>query len=155
MKSVLLILAGTKTPDAAIESAAALAKKESSRLVALYILEPGLTSGVFDTFTDIGFIGDKPSTELSESLMKDFRQRGYEELGRAQVKAMEIGVDFEPVLVQGDFVSTALDGVEKYGACAVVVVRPVKKHLINYFSKSPVDELKASAPCEVLVFDEK
>lgn len=155
MKNVLLILAGTKTPDSMIESAADIAKKESAMLVALYILEPGKASEVFDTFTDIGFIGDKPTTELSESLMKDFRQRGYEELGRAQIKAMELGVDFEPVFVQGDYVTSALEAIEKYGASSVVAGRSRKKHLVDYFSKSPVDELKASAPCEVIVFDEK
>lgn len=154
MKNVLLILAGTKTPDAMIEAAAAIAKKESSRLIAVYILEPGKASEVFDTFTDIGFIGDKPTTELSESLMKDYRQRGYEELGRAQMKAMELGVDFEPDLEEGDYVSTALDAIEKWSVGVALAVRPKKKHLINYFSKTPLEDLIAGAPCEVMVFDE-
>lgn len=157
MKNVLLVLTGTGTPDKAIEYAASTAAKEKARLVALYILEEGLANEVFDTFTDIGFIGDKPSQELSESIMKDYRQRGYEELGRVQIKAMEEGVEFEPLMEQGEFVSKVVEQIGRWDASIAVLVRRKKKgRLFKYFSRSLADEVKQKAAgCEAVIFEEE
>ena len=91
-------------------------------LVALYLLEAGAANDAFDTFSDIGFIGDKPSAQVSEAIMKEMRQRGYEELGRVQIKAMEEGVAFEPLLEDGEPVSSGalghrVDGNNDGSAC--------------------------------------
>ncbi len=153
-KKVLLVLSTSQTSEEAVDYAVNRAKKEGARLVALYLLEAGLAGEVFDTFSDIGFIGDRPSTELSESIMKEYRQRGYEELGKVQIKAMEEGVDFEPVMEQGDFVSKVLGLIESTGATVAVLVRRKKRPLFKYFSRSLADEVKEKAGCEVVLFTE-
>ncbi|MBI5492219.1 MAG: universal stress protein [Deltaproteobacteria bacterium] len=155
MKKVLLVLSTSGTSASAIDYAVKRAKDEGAALVALYILETGLANEVFDTFSDIGFIGEKPSMELSESIMKEYRQRGYEELGRVQVKAMEEAVGFEPLMEQGEFVRTVLDMIKKSGAGVAVLVRRKKKQIFKYFSRSLADEVKEKAPCEVVLFTEE
>jgi len=64
MKNILLILSTSRTSQNAIRHAVSLAKKEKAKLVVLYIIETELTNEIFDKFTDIGFIGDKPSTRV-------------------------------------------------------------------------------------------
>lgn len=155
MPGVLLVLSTSGTSVEAIEYAVARAKKDGGGLVALYILETGLASEVFDTFSDIGFIGDKPSEELSEAIMKEYRQRGYEELGRVQVKAMEEAVPFEPVMEQGEYAALVLDTIGQKKSAVAVLVKRRKRAIMKYFSKSPVDEVRESATCEVVVFPEK
>ncbi len=155
MKKVLLVLSTSGTSAEAIDYAVKRAKDENAALVALYILETGLANEVFDTFSDIGFIGEKPSMELSESIMKEYRQRGYEELGRVQVKAMEEAVGFEPLMEQGEFVRAVLDMIKKSGAGVAVLVRRKKKQIFKYFSRSLADEVKEKAPCEVVLFTEE
>ena len=86
------------------------AVKDGLGLVVLYIIDHDLADEAFDVFTDIGFIGDKPSSELSASLMREYRQRGYEEFGVVQIKAMEAGVPFEPLMEEGSFVAKVLGG---------------------------------------------
>lgn len=154
MKKVMLVLSISGTPQEVIDYAVDRAKNEGAGLVALYILETGLADGVFDSFSDIGFIGDKPSTELSEAVMKEYRQRGYEELGRVQIKAMEEAVPFEPLMEQGEYVVRVLDVIRERDIGVAVVLRRQKRRFMKYLSSSVADEVKSQAPCEVVVFTE-
>lgn len=154
MNCVLLILSTSRTSQDAIEYAVNLAKKEKAKLVVLYIVETELANEVFDKFTDIGFIGDKPSTQLTEAIMKEYRQRGYEEMGKVQIRAMEENVDFDAVTTQGDFVEKAIEVIERYKVDVAVTIKRKRSAFLKYFSKSMVDELVEKAPCKVEVFEE-
>ena len=154
MNCVLLILSTSRTSQDAIEYAVNLAKKEKAKLVVLYIVETELANEVFDKFTDIGFIGDKPSTQLTEAIMKEYRQRGYEEMGKVQIRAMEENVDFDAVTTQGDFVEKAIEVIERYKVDMAVAIKRKQSVFLKYFSKSTVDELVEKAPCKVEVFEE-
>lgn len=154
MKNILLILSTSRTSQKAIEHAVGLAKKENAKLVVLYIIETELTNELFDKFTDIGFIGDKPSTQLTEAIMKEYRQRGYEEMGKVQIRAMEENVDFDAITTQGDFVEKSLEVIERYKIETAIAIKRKRSVFLKYFSKSMVDELVANAPCKVEVFEE-
>jgi len=154
LKNILLILSTSRTSQDAIEYAVNLAKKEKAKLVVLYIVETELANEVFDKFTDIGFIGDKPSTQLTEAIMKEYRQRGYEEMGKVQIRAMEENVDFDAVTTQGDFVEKAIEVIERYKVDVAVTIKRKRSAFLKYFSKSMVDELVEKAPCKVEVFEE-
>jgi len=154
-KKVLLVLSSSEASEEAVDFAVGRAKSDGAGLVALYLLETGAAGEVFDTFSDIGFIGEKPSTELSESIMKEYRQRGYEELGKVQIRAMEEGVDFEPLMEEGDFTSKVLKLIEATGAYLAVMVKSKKRRpLFKYFSRSLAEEVKERAHCEVVLFTE-
>lgn len=155
-QKVLLVLSTSRTSDEVIDCAVEQAKKRGADLLALYILEKELANEVFDTFTDIGFIGDRPSADITESLMREYRQRGYEELGKVQVKAMEAGVGFDTLMEEGEYVTTVLDVISNTGvSVAVLVKRKKRKSLFKYFSRSLVEEVREQAPCEVIVFEEE
>ncbi|MEK6790646.1 MAG: universal stress protein [Deltaproteobacteria bacterium] len=155
MKNVLLVLSTSGTDDEVIAYAVGRAKKDGAGLVALYILDPDLANSVFDNFTDIGFIGDKPSSALSEAIMKEYRQRGYEELGRVQIKAMEEAVGFEPLMEQGGYVEKTLDVIAGMGVSVAVLVKRKQRAFYKYFTVSHADEVKKAAGCEVVIFVEK
>ncbi len=155
MKDILLVLSATGASDKIIEYAVGIARKDRARLVALYLLETGLAEEVFESFSDIGFMGDRPSTQLSESIMKEYRQRGYEELGRVQIKAMEEGVDFDSFMEQGDFVAKVLEIIRRLDVKVAILVKREKKSFFKYFTRSLPDEVKEKAPCEVIIFAEE
>lgn len=154
MKNVLLVLSTSGTEQSWIDIAVQRAVKDGLGLVALYILDKELADEAFDAFTDIGFIGDKPSSELSESLMREYRQRGYEELGVVQIKAMEEGVAFEPLMEEGSFVSKVLEVIERMDVSVAVVVSRRERSLLKYFSRSFAQEVKDLAGCEVVILAE-
>lgn len=155
MNNVLIVLTTSKASDKVLDFAVEKAKERGSTLVALYLLEKDLANEVFDTFTDIGFIGDKPSVQITESLMKEYRQRGYEELGRLQIKTMEAGVDFEPIMEEGEYVTTVLDAISAHGIDLVVLIKRKRKAFFKYFSKSLAEDVREKASCEVVVFEEE
>ena len=154
MKNILLILSTSKTSNEAIEYAIKTAKDDGAKLIALYIIETKLTSEVFDRVTDIGFIGDKPSSQLAEAIVKEYRQRGYEELGRVQVRAIEESVDFDAVTTHGDFLEKALEVVDRYKADLIVTVERKRSTFLKYFSESKIGALIEKAPCKVEAFEE-
>jgi hypothetical protein len=154
VKNVLLVLSTSGTEQSWIDIAVQRAVKDGLGLVVLYILDKELADEAFDAFTDIGFIGDKPSSELSESLMREYRQRGYEELGVVQIKAMEEGVAFEPLMEEGSFVSKVLEVIERMDVSVAVVVSRRERSLLKYFSRSLAQEVKDLAGCEVMVLPE-
>jgi len=156
MKNVLLVISKKGVSEKALSRAVLAAKKDKSTLYAFCGLGSGAADDASDKFTDIGFIGDKPSAQVSEAIMKDYRQRGYEELGKVQIKCMEEGVAFEPLMEQeGDFVESILSLVEGHSIALVVITGEKRSHLRRYLSKSPEDELKEKAACEVEVFTEE
>ena len=155
MKGILLVIPGSRRSDRAIEYAVKTAKKEGATLYALYILDRAVAEEALERFSDVGFIGDKPSTQLSEAIMKESRQRGYEELGKVQIKAMEEGVDFEPLMEEGDFLKIIKKTIEKYSIELIITIKKKTTILRRYFSPSMIDELKEEVACRVEIFDEE
>jgi nucleotide-binding universal stress UspA family protein len=154
MKNLLLVLSTSRTSTKAVDFAVETAKKEKATLFALCLLEVELANEVFDRFSDIGFIGDRPSMQLSEAILKEYRQRGYEELGSVQIKAMEEGVVYEPLMEQGDYIEKTLEVIRDRDIDMAVVVRRKPSTLLRYFSRSVADELAEKAPCKVHVFED-
>ncbi|MDH4227745.1 MAG: universal stress protein [Deltaproteobacteria bacterium] len=154
MKSVLLIFSATRVSEKALGLAVSAAKKDNARLVVLYVIEPEIAEEIFDKFSDIGFIGDKPSEELAEAVMKEYRQRAYEVTGKAQVMAMEEGVGFDALIEQGDFVEKSIETIERYKAGHVIVPKRKLSTLAKYFSRSRVDELVSRLSCKVEVVED-
>lgn len=155
MKKILLVLSYSGFSGKAVDEAVARAKKDKATLAALYLLEGGAAESVFDKFTDIGFMGDRPSEDLSRLLMKEARQRGYEALGKVQIKAMEEGVPFEPLVEEDATVENALAVIEKVEPAAVYVLKRKQRSFFKYFSRSLADDLLERASCEVVVITEE
>lgn len=155
MKKILLVLPYSGVTDRAIEKAVKRAAIEKASLVALYLLVGSAGESVFDAFSDIGFIGDRPSEELSKLVMKETRQQGYETLGRVQIKAMEEGVSFEPLLEEEATAERVLEVIEKTSPEAVFVVEKKKRAFFKYFKRSLADELVERASREVTVITEE
>ncbi|MCP3676645.1 MAG: universal stress protein [Deltaproteobacteria bacterium] len=153
MNSILLVLSTTRTPASAIDFAVERAKEERARLVALYVVERELANAVFDRFSDVGFMGDKPSMNLTEAVMKEYRQRAYEELGRVQVKAMEAAVAYEPITREGEYLSHVLNVINEYDVYQAIVVRKKLSVISKYFLRPPSEILLERAPCDVKIFE--
>lgn len=155
MKKILLVLSYPGFSGKAIDEAVRTAKKEKAALAALYLLEPGAAESVFDKFSDIGFMGDRPAEDLSKLVMKESRQRGYEALGKVQIKAMEEGVVFEPLVEEDATVEKVLSVIDKTDPAVVLVLKKKQRAFFKYFTRSLADELAERASCEVTVITEE
>lgn len=154
MKRLLLVLPFAGVSDRAIEKAVRRAAADKAGLMALYLLEGSAAESVFDAFSDRGFIGDRPSEDLSRLVMKEARQQGYETLGRVQIKAMEEGVAFEPMMEEDAGAERVLSVIEKTSPASVIVVERKKRSFFKYFKRTLAEELAERAGCEVVVITE-
>lgn len=152
---ILLILSTTRTSSGAVEYAVDLARRSKGELISLFIIETGVVNEVFETFSDIGFIGDKPSSRLTEAMMREFRQRGYAELKKVEELAREKGIKSHSIIEEGDFIERALWVIEKYHVDTAVAIKKRRSAIASYFVKSQVLKLKELAPCPVEVFEEE
>lgn len=155
MKKVLLVIPYPGFSDASIDQAVKRAGREKAALTALYLLEGGAAASVFDKFSDIGFMGDRPAEDLSKIVMKESRQRGYEALGKVQIKAMEEGVDFEPLVEEEPTVEKVLALIERMDPSVVIVLKRKQRAFLKYFTRSLADELSERASVEVAVIIEE
>ncbi|OGP12665.1 MAG: hypothetical protein A2052_07835 [Deltaproteobacteria bacterium GWA2_54_12] len=155
MKKILLVLSYPGFSGRAIDEAVRSAKKEKATLAALYLLEAGAAESVFDKFSDIGFMGDRPAEDLSKLVMKESRQRGYEALGKVQIKAMEEGVDFEPLVEEDATVEKVLSVIDKTDPSAVFVLKKKQRAFFKYFTRSLADELAERVSREVVIITEE
>lgn len=150
-KKLLLVLSPHVHSDNAIDYAVKRAAGEGRVLVAFFLLESELAEEVSEKFSDIGFTGDRPSATLSESLMREYRQRGYEALGRVQVRAMEEGVIFEPLMDEGPYVSTILGAISAHDIGLTVIQERRERSFFQYFKKGLPLQVKEMASCEVVI----
>lgn len=155
MKRVLLVLPYAGFSDASIDQAVKRAGREKAALTVLYLLEGGAAASVFDKFSDIGFMGDRPAEDLSKIVMKESRQRGYEALGKVQIKAMEEGVDFEPLVEEEPTIEKVLAVIERLDPSVVFVLKRKQRSFFRYFTRSLADELSERASVEVAVITEE
>ncbi|HHL40159.1 MAG TPA: universal stress protein [Deltaproteobacteria bacterium] len=154
METVLVVLTTSRSSQRAVDYAVERAARQGARLLALFLVESEIAKGIFDTFSDIGFIGERPSAELTEAVMREYRLRGRERLAAVGEAARKRGVPFEARMEEGDFLPTVLRVIEESGAATAVVARRKLKTLRRYFSASLSEELREKAPCEVVIFDE-
>lgn len=155
MEKVLLILSNARTSLKAVKYAIDMAKKKESILIALFIIETEVVNEVFETFSDIGFIGDKPSTKLTQAMMREFRQRGYEELQLVEDLAKEQDVTVDPIIEEGDFLDKALWVIDKYDIGSAVAIKKKRSAIASYFIKSKVLKLEELAACTMEIFEEE
>ena len=76
MKTILLTLSTTRQSPKTIDYALKKAQKEKASLIILFIVDPDLPHLVLDKMLDVGFMGDKPSMKLYQSILKEYRERG-------------------------------------------------------------------------------
>ncbi len=155
MKKILLVLSVAVTPEKAIDYAIERAGMDKTGLVVLYVIDTEPAEEILESFSDVGFVGDRPSMRLSESIMKEYRQRGYDEIGRVQIKAMEAGVEFEPIMEQGDLAEKVLELIRRFDIKLAILTKKGKRSFFKYLSRSPSDEVKEKAACEVVVFTDE
>jgi nucleotide-binding universal stress UspA family protein len=150
---VLLILSATRMSASCIDAAVAAADREKAELVALYILDTLEASDVQERITDEGFLGEAPSGKLLRAVRRERKRQGVAELAEVARKAELAGVVHRTELVEGEFVSRALDAAQAEAPTVIYVARRERAALSRLVSGSPVEELKEAAPCEVAIHD--
>jgi nucleotide-binding universal stress UspA family protein len=151
MGNVILILSPTRHNPRSVDLAISLAEKSRSSLVAVFIVDTKVTDAISGRIVDIGFLGDRVSTQLKNAILKEYEARGRRDLDEVKERARRSGIDCETVVSRGDFVEESLRIAAEKDAEAMVVSRAERSDLSRKLFGSAVNDLVKRAPCPVTV----
>ena len=154
MKNILLVLSTTRQSPQTVELALEKAKEMGSDLTGLFVLDSGIPESIFDKLTDTGFTGEKPSQQLHDSILKEYKERGEKKLSEIEEMASKRGIRFESLIKKGDFVSECHSVITEKSSDMVIITRRKRSSLSRFIFGSPIDQLREISDCEFIVIDE-
>lgn len=152
--NIMLVLSTTCQIDKTKDAALKIAKEKNGKLITVFVLDSKIPNTVFEELTDMGFIGEKPGVELTETVMREYRKQAYEKLDEIEADAKAKGIDFKGVVSTGAFVEEAVKAAEDLKADVLVVPKCKEAKLWKLVFGSSVDELKKRLHCEVVLVEE-
>jgi len=153
VKRVLLLLSATRMSESCIDAALEAADADATELVVLYIVDSVEPHDVEERVSHEGFLGEAPSARLLRTLRRERKRQGTQELAEVARRAERMGVTYRTDLVEGEFVSRALDAAQVEAPGVIYVAKRERGPLSRLVSGSLVEELKEAAPCEVTVHE--
>ena len=154
MENILLVLSTTRQSPKTVELAIEKVKKEKSSLTALFILDSEMPGSILEKLTDSGFTGEKPSQELHDSILTEYRERGRKKLEEIENLANRMDVPFSAVIREGDFTSLCLAEIKDRRSDIVIITRKKRSSLSRFIFGSPIEQIGDAAECEMIIVEE-
>jgi nucleotide-binding universal stress UspA family protein len=151
MGYLMLILSPTRHNPKSVDLALSLVRNTKRILLAVFIIDTKVTDAISGRIVDIGFLGDRVSTQLRNAVLSEYESRGHRELQEVRERAAEQGVECETVIGKGDFVTESLRIARERKVEDIVVSRAERSNLSRKLFGSAVNELLEKSPCPVMV----
>jgi nucleotide-binding universal stress UspA family protein len=148
-----LILAPSRISAVCVDEAIEEARRRGAELVALFVLDTAISEDVQARLQDAGFLGETPTSRFMEAMRLEQERQGRSELRSVEDLARSRGVAVRTEFVVGEFLSRSLEAAARETADAIFVTRRDRPRISRLVGGSPVNELKSSAPCAVLIHD--
>lgn len=154
MKNILLVLTTTCQVDRAIEMAVDKAKNEKANLTALFIVDSSMSESIVSKLSDFGFLGDRPSSELTHAILKEYRDQGNKKLDEIKWLAECLGIPCQAFVEEGDYTELCIRKIARFNIDHAILTRCRKSVIAAYLSGSAMDKLVARAGCKVEIVEE-
>src|SRR3972149_3168844 len=123
MKNILLVLSTTCQVDRAIELAIDKAKNEKANLTALFVIDSSVSESVISKMSDFGFLGDRPSSDLTHAILKEYRDQGNKKLDEIKWLAEGLGSSCQAIVGGGDYNELCLKKIARFNIDYAIVTR--------------------------------
>jgi nucleotide-binding universal stress UspA family protein len=154
MQNVLIVIPGGKEPQRAVRVAFDLAKERGSTLVALVVLDADLPTRIASTLTEVGFMGEQVSSDVSQTLTREYRARAEAFMQALVAHAEAEGVAITPLIEQGDTGEICARVIRSHQVGTAVLVAEKQSWLTRFLSRRAAVKLPALSGCEVQVMEE-
>ena len=151
MGKVMLILSPTRHNPRSVDLAFSLVQKTKRSLTAVFIVDTKVSDAISGRIVDIGFLGDRVSTQLKNAILRDYEKRGKRELQEVEERARELGIECDTVVGRGDFVQESLRIAAEKQVEDIIVSRAERSNISRKLFGSAVNELLERSPCPVMV----
>jgi nucleotide-binding universal stress UspA family protein len=154
MKNVLLVtVLGIETPNA-IAYAVQRARDSGGELIALAVLDPDLGQRVATTLANVGFLGEKVSDNVVDTVAREQHTHAEELLRKVREQASNQGVECRILIEEGDPGEVCGRVIDAHDVAVAVLVAEKRSWLTRFLSRSAAVNLPALAGCEVRVMDD-
>ena len=154
MKNVLLVtVPGIETPNA-VAYAIRRAGETGGELIALAVLDPELGQRVASTLANVGFLGEKLSGNVVQTVTHEQHMHAEEVLRKIEEHANRHGVSCRVLIEEGDPGEVCGRIIDTYDVAVAVLVAEKRSWLTRFLSRSAAVKLPALAGCEVRVMDD-
>ena len=154
MKNILLVLTTTCQVDRAVELAIDKAKNEKANLTALFIIDSSVSESIVSKMSDFGFLGDRPSSDLTHAILKEYRDQGNKKLDEVKWLAECLGISCQTFVEEGDYTELALKKITRFNIDYAVVTRCKSSSISSFLFGSAMDRLVNKAGCKVEIVEE-
>lgn len=151
MAYLMLVLSPTRHNPRSVDLAISLVQSTKRPLLAVFIIDTKVADAISGRIVDIGFLGDKVSTQLGEAILKEYKQRGKRELAEVKARAQGLGIKCEAMIRKGDFVETCLKIAKEKQVEDMIVSRAERSNISRKLFGSAVNVLLEKAPCPIMV----
>lgn len=155
MKTILLALSTTRQSPKTIDYALKKAQREKAHLIILFIVDPDLPHLVLDKMLDVGFMGDKPSMKLYQSILKEYRERGKKITEEISKAADSLGIEWSTQVAEGEFTVECLKVIEEKKPKMTILTRTERSRLSRFLHGSAVNQLKRKTKCPITIVKEE
>lgn len=154
MKKILLVLTTTCQVDQAIELAIEKAKNEKANLTVLFIIDSSMSEGVVSKLSDFGFLGDRPSSDLTHAILKEYRDQGNKKLDEIKWLADCLSIPCQAFVEEGDYTELVLKKIARFNIDHAIVSRCKRSVISSLLFGSAMDKLVKNAGCPVEIVEE-
>lgn len=153
MKKILLILTSSGASQELIAYALKVTKEKLGYLFGCYIIDSEVPDAVSSWLIYVGFMGDEPSGDYQNVILKEYKYRAEEKLAEIQKLADRECIEFESIILQGSFIEQVLKLVTDLKPELILIEKPQVLDFTRFLRKSIIEELKKQIPCEVEIVD--
>jgi nucleotide-binding universal stress UspA family protein len=154
MSNVLLLLSPENDAPNAIAYAIRRAGEVGGGLIAVAVLDAKLTERVATTLANVGFVGEKVSESVMETLEREHRAQAEDLLNQVGEQARKHGITFRPMIEEGDPGEICAALVREHEIATAVLVAEKRSWLTRFLSRSAPLNLPTLAGCEVKVMED-
>ena len=154
MTNVLLVTPAGKEPQRAIAAAIEIAKQRGGILVVLAVLDPSVPAYAASTLTDLAFMGEEVTDQVSDTIAREYRTCASTLLHAIAERAKKDGVAVTPIIEQGDTGEICRRVIGTHHIGIAVLVAEKRSWLTRFLSRSAAVQVPALSGCEVRVMEE-
>jgi nucleotide-binding universal stress UspA family protein len=151
MGDVMLVLSPTRHNPRSVDLAMSLAQTSQRPLLAVFVIDTRVTDAISERIVDVGFLGDKVSSQLEAAILEEYEDRGRRDLEDVRGRAEKMGIECEILIRRGDFLEECLRVAKERNAQDIIVSRAERSNVSRKIFGSAVNELLERAPCPVMV----
>lgn len=152
MKKIVLLISGGGDVQQALEFALKTARQEKdAEIIPTYVIDDEVPASVSSWLIYVGFLGDKPSDEYKQAILKEYHHRAEDDLKEIAARISADGISCRTHLLEGPLLQTVKKTLAEEEADLLVIAVPGKSEVGSALYRDAARSLKKEALCEVKI----